>query len=163
MGVFERANGLWHEACTIRVQRRTPKEDSPRQGRQVKFDSGSVGRSPGKTNLERKNVMKRISTSILLTLVSLVAVGNSFAQDHGVKATVPFQFTVGTKLLPSGNYTITSDINSPSVVVIRNTEQQIAVLSTAYGDGKNSKKNVLVFNKYGDQYFLHEILCSSSD
>jgi hypothetical protein len=106
--------------------------------------------------------MKRITTMLLFTLAVFAAVGNVSAQDHAVKASVPFHFTVGTKMLPPGSYTITSDIASPKVVVIRNGEQNIAILSSVYADGNDSKKNVLVFNKYGDQYFLHEILCSSS-
>ena len=104
--------------------------------------------------------MKRITTMLLFTLAVCAAVGNVSAQDHAVTANVPFHFRVGISMLPSGSYTITSD--SPNVVVIRNGEQHIAILSTVYAGGKDSKKNVLVFNKYGDQYFLHEILSSSS-
>ena len=106
--------------------------------------------------------MKRITTMLLFTLAVFAAVGNVSAQDHAVTANVPFNFTVATKLLPSGSYTITSDIASPNVVLIRDGEQHIAILSMVHADGKDSKKNVLVFNKYGDQYFLHEILSSSS-
>jgi hypothetical protein len=34
-------------------------------------------------------------------------------------------------------------------------------MSTAFADSRLPKHSVLVFIKYGDQYFLHEILCSS--
>lgn len=106
--------------------------------------------------------MKRVTTMILFALALFVSFGNAWAQDHAVKANVPFHFTVGEKTLPSGTYTITSDIASPNVIVIRNGEQHLALMSTVYADNTDSKKNVLVFHKIGDQYFLHEILCSSA-
>jgi hypothetical protein len=105
--------------------------------------------------------MKRITPIALFILAGLVSAGNLSAQDHGVRATVPFDFTVGNKVLPSGNYTI--EPTAQNVIVIRNREKNIAVMSTSYADGKHSKTGKLVFNKYGDQYFLSEILCSSID
>ena len=108
--------------------------------------------------------MKRIMsiTSIaLFALVSLVTVGSISAQDRAVKATVPFDFTVGNTLLPAGSYTIAAE--DTGVIKIRNTDGRIVLLSTTTPDGKEAKTGELVFNKYGDQYFLHEILCTSAD
>ena len=105
--------------------------------------------------------MKRITSIALFILAGMVSAGSVLAQDHGVRATVPFDFTVGNKVLPSGTYTI--EPTAQNVIVIRNREKNIAVMSTSYGDGKQSKTGELVFNKYGDQYFLREILCSSAD
>ena len=114
-----------------------------------------------RTRLEGDIVMKRITSIALFVLAGLVSAGNVLAQDHGVRATVPFDFTVGNKVLPSGTYTIAPA--TEHVIVIRNREKNITVMSTSYGDGKQSKTGKLVFNKYGDQYFLREILCSSAD
>ena len=108
--------------------------------------------------------MKRITsiTSIaLFALVSFVTVGSISAQDRAVKATVPFDFTVGDKLLPAGSYTIAAE--DTGVIKIRNTDGRIVLLSTTTPDGKEAKTGELVFNKYGDQYFLREILCASAD
>jgi len=108
--------------------------------------------------------MKRITsiTSIaLFALVSFVTVGSISAQDRAVKATVPFDFTVGNTLLPAGSYTIAAE--DTGVIKIRNTDGRIVLLSTSTPDGKEAKTGELVFNKYGDQYFLREILCASAD
>jgi len=108
--------------------------------------------------------MKRITsiTSIaLFALVSFVTVGSISAQDRAVKATVPFDFTVGNTLLPAGSYTIAAE--DTGVIKIRNTDGRIVLLSTTTPDGKEAKTDELVFNKYGDQYFLREILCASAD
>ncbi|MBV8114110.1 MAG: hypothetical protein JO300_05170, partial [Silvibacterium sp.] len=50
--------------------------------------------------------MKRITTTALFILAALVTAGGAVAQDRAVRATVPFDFTVGDKLLPAGNYEI---------------------------------------------------------
>jgi len=105
--------------------------------------------------------MKHFTATALFALASLVSVGNMPAQSHSVQANVPFDFTVGGKMLPSGTYVITSETSN--VIVIRNRETNAAALSTTYGAGDRKKDRELVFNRYGDQYFLSEILCSSID
>ena len=107
--------------------------------------------------------MKRIAsiTSIaLFALVSFVTVGSISAQDRAVKANVPFDFTVGDKLLPAGTYLISAE--NDNVIKIENRDKHVTMLSTTTSDGKESKTGELVFNKYGDQYFLHDILCSQA-
>jgi hypothetical protein len=103
--------------------------------------------------------MKRITAIALAALASFITVGSISAQERSVRAAVPFDFTVGNKLIPAGTYTVSSE--SGNVVLIRSGDRHIAVMSTAFADSRLPKHSVLVFNKYGDQYFLHEILCSS--
>ena len=107
--------------------------------------------------------MKRIAsiTSIaLFALVSFVTVGSISAQEQAVKANVPFDFTVGDKLLPAGHYTIS--LANANVIKIQNSEQRVAILTMATAESNESETGKLVFNKYGDQYFLREILCSQA-
>jgi len=107
--------------------------------------------------------MKRITsiTSIaLFALVSFVTVGSISAQDRAVKANVPFEFTVGNTLLPAGNYEIT--VANQNVIEIKNTDRHVAILTTTTNDGNEATKSELVFNKYGDQYFLREVLCTQA-
>ena len=48
--------------------------------------------------------------------------------------------------------------------MIQNPRRNITVLTTTTFDSREPRSGgKLVFNKYGDQYFLHEILCSSAD
>jgi hypothetical protein len=105
--------------------------------------------------------MKRIASIALFALVSFVTVGFASAQERAVKADVPFDFTVGNKLVPAGTYTISA--GSYGVIEIRNRDAHVAMLSRTYPDDKQSKTAKLVFHKYGDQYFLSEILCASAD
>jgi len=102
-----------------------------------------------------------ITSIALFALVSLVTVGSISAQERAVKANVPFDFTVGDKLLPAGTYTISAE--NTGVIKIQNRDKHVVILTMTTSDGREAKTGELVFNKYGDQYFLHEILCSSAD
>ena len=108
--------------------------------------------------------MKRITAIAIAALASLVTAGSAVAQGHTVKATVPFDFAVGNSHLPAGTYTISSaDSRSSTGLLIRSDSGKIAVLINAVADGKQSNTGKLVFDKYGDQYFMREILCSNAD
>ena len=104
--------------------------------------------------------MKRITAIALFTIASFVTAGIALAQDRAVQATVPFDFTVGNKLLPSGTYTITSP--SSHIVEVKNFDRHIALLVIVNPNDNHSGNGRLVFDKYGDQYFLHKILCQSA-
>ena len=105
--------------------------------------------------------MKRITAIALLAIANFAMAGMSFAQSYGVKANVPFDFTVGNKVLPAGTYQIQS--KSGVVISIRNHDKPIAMLTTVDQDGASSKDGgKLIFHKYGDQYFLSEILSDSA-
>jgi hypothetical protein len=105
--------------------------------------------------------MKRITAIALLAIANFALAGTSFAQSEAVRANVPFDFTVGKQLLPAGTYTIKA--KSSGLIVIRNYDKPITVLTIAEPDGnKSPNRGKLMFHKYGDQYFLSEILCDSA-
>lgn len=106
--------------------------------------------------------MKRSTAIAILAIANLALAGTSFAQSNGVKANVPFDFTVGNKLLPSGTYTIKNE--SSQMIVIQSHDKPISVLSLVTADGKKAPNGgKLVFHNYGGQYFLSEILCDAAD
>src|ERR1700751_877266 len=101
--------------------------------------------------------MKRIAAIALFAVVTTFGFANALAQDleYPVRATMPFNFTVGNKSLPAGTYTILQVRDN--LVEIRNQDGSAMTLSATYPYGQSSSKAVVVFNKYGDQYFLHQI------
>jgi hypothetical protein len=102
--------------------------------------------------------MKRITAIALLAIANFALAGTSFAQSRMVKANVPFDFTVGKQLLPAGTYTIKTQ--SSGLIVIKNHDKPITVLTIVDQAGDRSPNGgKLMFHKYGDQYFLSEILC----
>jgi hypothetical protein len=106
--------------------------------------------------------MKRITAIALLAIANFAMAGTSFAQSNAVRAKVPFDFTVGKQLLPAGTYTIKA--KSSGLIVIQNHDKPITVLTMVEQDGNRSPNGgKLMFHKYGDQYFLSEILCDWVD
>jgi hypothetical protein len=102
--------------------------------------------------------MKIIATAALFLAATFVTASSAPAQDDLVKAAVPFNFTVGDRTLPSGTYTIGSRGASTNVLVLRNWDKKIAVMSLGAADENNPQgENVLVFHRYGNQYFLSDI------
>jgi len=108
--------------------------------------------------------MKRISALALLSLASLLTAGSAVAADRAAKATIPFAFNVGDMVLPAGEYTISQAGQGPSgVIEIRSTDTRHHMLTTANNDLKKpTKGGELVFNHYGDKYFLTEVLCPNA-
>jgi hypothetical protein len=101
--------------------------------------------------------MKRITALALFAVSSMVGAGMASAQTHGVKATMPFDFTVGSKLLPPGTYKILP-VND-DVIEIQNQDKTVSILSQSSPDSSVSENGgKLVFDKFGDQYFLREVL-----
>jgi hypothetical protein len=106
--------------------------------------------------------MQRIPAIALLAIANFALAGTSFAQSNGVRANVPFDFTVGDKLLPAGTYTIKE--TSDHLIMVQNHDKPITALVLVNGVSNNSQDGgKLMFHRYGSQYFLSEILCDQAD
>ena len=106
--------------------------------------------------------MKHITVFVIAVclLASFAASSTVSAQVHAATATVPFNFNVGDRWVPAGTYIMTSDMSNPKVIFIRSKDGKTTLLSVTQSEDRGSDAGKLVFTKYGDQYFLHEILCS---
>jgi hypothetical protein len=105
--------------------------------------------------------MKRIPALALLAVASMAACAGAIAQQPAIKANIPFDFAVGDHWMPAGEYTISSPLRH--VVEFRSADlskaASIVSIQSYMESGSGSK---LVFDRYGDQYFLHRILCPTS-
>ena len=96
-------------------------------------------------------------------LLALSLVASAQAQLPGVpiRASIPFDFMVRGKTLPAGNYEIERVTDDPSSLLLRNVnnKHEQIVFETESMQGKRiARHNVLVFNRYGDDYFLSEVV-----
>ena len=99
--------------------------------------------------------MKRIFAAVLVATACLMTHTGALAQNK-LQATIPFDFTVGQSQLPAGTYMIT--YVQPRVIEFSNWQKNVDVMTliTATADVTQTP-NRLVFNKYGNQYFLSEV------
>jgi len=105
--------------------------------------------------------MKRQVSSVCAAFVLIAAFGAVTAPAQSSarwQANIPFEFIVLGKTLPAGKYTMsTVSAIDPSVIAVRNAHS-CAHAWTQGADAKESDgTNKLVFNRYGDKYFLSQI------
>ena len=105
--------------------------------------------------------MKKQILSVCAALLLIAAVGAVTAPAQSstrLEASIPFDFVVGGKTLPAGDYTVSTVLShDPSVLAIRNP-QGCAIAITQGADNKKSDgTNKLVFHRYGNKYFLSQI------
>ena len=110
--------------------------------------------------------MKKQASVFLMTLSLLGTLAVVSAYSLSVEnfvVNIPFSFTIGDKTFPAGRYRVEpisfSGATLNSKVVIRSTSgDKSTIVSTlpiqASGIQDQSK---LVFNRYGDQYFLSQV------
>lgn len=101
--------------------------------------------------------MKRISTIALLAIASMATCAGALGQDRAIKANIPFDFTVGNTWMPAGEYRISSLSGGP-VIELRSAHKAAFVIGSPSQNESNSGSK-LVFDKYGDYYFLRHVQC----
>ena len=93
----------------------------------------------------------------VLTLVAWLMVPATHAQSIMLKADIPFKFTVGDQQLPSGEYSV-KKLHAGVIQIQGKAPRSSAIVMTTGAEGGSaSGGSKLVFNRYGDQYFLSGI------
>jgi len=78
-----------------------------------------------------------------------------------VRATIPFDFSVRDEILPAGTYEIKRVGEQPNILLIRNinhSHQQQVFLTQSTEAADVYSDTELVFQRYGDRYFLSKLL-----
>ena len=104
--------------------------------------------------------MKRQAFSLVSLLSLLLVAGSAIAQTVHVRADIPFNFAVGNKTLLAGTYdigTISSGDSKTLLLKARDGNASMMLNSNAAEGLKPTNKTKLVFNQYGNQYFLSQI------
>jgi len=123
----------------------------------------------GTTYLARGEVMKRIFTAIVTTVVlALAVITPARAQLPGtsMRAYIPFDFIVNGKTLSAGNYEVRRITDAPEGLIIRsvNNKHDHSMFETeSMQQNRLPRHDALVFDRYGDTYFLSEVLVGGSE
>lgn len=91
--------------------------------------------------------------------LGLLAAASMFAQNpHKCNVNIPFGFHVGDTMLPAGRYAVDTD-TARNIVRVRSTDmgKSILILTHVVGKYYGETQSRLVFNRYGDQYFLSQV------
>ena len=104
----------------------------------------------------------------LITLMAAVFIGaltvvSAHAQGMTMTVTIPFDFGVGDKTFPAGEYYLLRSIDGQRVVTqIRSRDKTMSMYLPLTHPVQDlnvqlDSKSKLVFNKYGDQFFLSQV------
>lgn len=103
---------------------------------------------------------KQLCNLALLCVFACLASASVWAKsvlNFRIQAKIPFDFQIGSKKFPKGEYTIES-INSTGLMRISNEKGKKSITFTAIQDKQNKKmKSRLGFRRYGEQYFLRKV------
>jgi hypothetical protein len=107
--------------------------------------------------------MKKILGASMMLVMLLVATSfGKTASEERITAVIPFDFSVQQHILPAGTYVVKQVRDGLYQIQREDRRGQMASMqTTALGSpiGTNNDTK-LVFNKYGDQYFLSQIWAS---
>ena len=104
--------------------------------------------------------MKRRTCMSFLALILLVSVAMIPARAQAsarLRADIPFDFYVGGKLLPAGEYSVEREAAGRDTLRVQSadgSEGMFALTINVRGRRGQSDTPRLVFHRYGDQYFL---------
>ncbi len=109
----------------------------------------------------RKEMLRGFTMVLLaVTLSFAAAVISANAQaSTQLSAAIPFDFAVGNKTMAAGDYSVRSNTNDGTGLVIRSAEsgKSIMRLSNSIAAQRNKTQARMVFHRYGQRYFLAEV------
>jgi hypothetical protein len=109
----------------------------------------------------QKQFLKAATLSLVVALTITSAVAPAAAYSSGsIKFDVPFEFTAGHSVFPAGKYTIRLDGVSPGgVMQITSEDGKVLGMQLTHAAQSIQPKNdaVVIFHRYGDQYFLFQV------
>jgi hypothetical protein len=106
----------------------------------------------------QRRFMKNLRSILLAVTVLLLATAPQ-AQTTNVKAAIPFDFVVDDHAYPAGEYTVKSPSQGSAAIRIDNADESEkgVILSNACSKARPAVGTTLVFQRLGDNYFLHQV------
>lgn len=112
--------------------------------------------------------MKKTKQFAQISLLFLVVMGALTLAQAGpgpTRFTVPFDFAVGTQVLPAGEYSIQpalSDRNDRILLRSHDGRTVTTVFAVPVKSQQASTETTLVFKRYGERYFLSQVWTQGS-
>jgi hypothetical protein len=106
----------------------------------------------------KKKASMFVFAALLLAVGTASLSADSFYQLQ-LRANIPFGFMVGSEVFPAGVYNVARVGNDASVLAIRSSDGRKSAWFLTFGTSSPEAREEasLVFNRYGDQYFLKEV------
>jgi hypothetical protein len=108
------------------------------------------------------------STRSLISIVLLFAATTAvFAQIESrplMKVSIPFSFSAANHTLPAGQYLVTTVTPEHTIALINADGKHATIINDLPNyAGSPSANSRLVFQRYGDEYFLTQVWCKGDN
>jgi hypothetical protein len=114
----------------------------------------------------KKDILKGFTMLMLVVALALAtaAVSANAQSRNELMASIPFEFVVGAKTLPAGEYSVRAINGGRDALMIQGTENGKSAirLSNETERAKKSTHAKLVFHCYGQRYFLAQVWTGES-
>ena len=103
--------------------------------------------------------MQALKITVMLSLLLTLGASSVLGQSLG-NFDIPFEFTIGQKTLPAGDYVVSRvSIASTGTLLIQNRENHAAAWALTYSvqERANEGRVQLVFHRYGNEHFLSQV------
>ncbi len=102
--------------------------------------------------------MKQVLAFAVVSALALGFAATARAQSNAVKCHVSFAFYAGDREMPAGDYTVEQQ-SEGSLLVTNISGKAIAmVMSRTHELSSVPAESTLVFNRYGDHYYLAQVV-----
>ena len=105
-----------------------------------------------------KYTNRMLALTLTLTMLPLLATAQ-LTSSQKLVTQVPFEFVLGSKIVPAGEWTVQLASMGSKTLVIGNSKAEVAMFSnTAPVEARKPAAHcALVFHKYGNSYFLSAV------
>jgi len=128
-----------------------------------------VVRKQGRGDLMKKTFVTTSIKVVLMIVASIATFGTSArAQtlDYGFRVNIPFDFIVGDKTLPAGQYSVARALPGSGDLVLQigsvEGHSRAVPLTIPVNSLKSRDRATLVFHRFDDQYFLYQVWPSAA-
>ncbi|HEV7743366.1 MAG TPA: hypothetical protein VGO56_00080 [Pyrinomonadaceae bacterium] len=110
----------------------------------------------------KKEMLGSFTTLVLMLTIAIASSAvsvNAQTPTNKVVAKVPFEFSVGYKSMPAGEYAVQTISSASNGLLIQSTDGTISALRLSEETDRIKDKSQvrLVFHRYGEHYFLAEV------
>jgi hypothetical protein len=102
--------------------------------------------------LMRNSALMGLAVAAVVVVLSVPA--SLQAQSPTLKVNIPFEFHIGNQTLPAGTYTVRNF--SDALRISDGIGHTITVMTMPVSGPSIGSRNLIVFNRYGKDYFLSE-------
>src|SRR5690242_14577380 len=105
-----------------------------------------------------KNVVVKMGLLVVMMIIAASVSANAQTLQYRLTANIPFDFSVAGEKLPAGKYWVKRAQQSDGDMVVQissaDGHSNVTRLTIPVSTDKPVKNGSLVFNRYGDEYFL---------